>query len=54
VLFCGAVYGQELGWRRFPSVAPIGGFTLMAAWLLLGLSALTAGPARGPAGKKGR
>lgn len=42
VLFCGAIYADHLGWRHIPSMAPVGGVTLMAAWALLGLSALGA------------
>ena len=39
ILFCGAVYALAIGGIRLPSVAPIGGVTLMIGWLLLAISA---------------
>jgi uncharacterized membrane protein YgdD (TMEM256/DUF423 family) len=42
-LFCGAVYLHDIGGVRLGPVAPAGGVLLMAAWLLLGLSALLSG-----------
>ena len=40
ILFCGGVYAVAIGGVSLGSVAPVGGVTLMAAWALLGLSAL--------------
>ena len=40
LLFCGGVYGHELGGLPVGVLAPVGGATLIGAWLLLGLSAL--------------
>ena len=40
VLFCGTIYAVGLLGMRLGLVAPVGGTMLMAAWLLLGLSAL--------------
>jgi uncharacterized membrane protein YgdD (TMEM256/DUF423 family) len=40
ILFCGGVYAVAIGGVSLGSVAPAGGLTLMAAWALLGLSAL--------------
>lgn len=42
LLFCGAVYGQGLGWWHVPLAAPIGGSTLMLGWLLLAVGGLRA------------
>jgi uncharacterized membrane protein YgdD (TMEM256/DUF423 family) len=42
VLFCGTIYSLALGGIRLPALAPIGGTTLMAGWLLLCLSILFA------------
>ncbi|MBV9811334.1 MAG: DUF423 domain-containing protein [Acetobacteraceae bacterium] len=42
VLFCGGVYGQEiLGWP-VAMLAPVGGSTLIAAWLVLAAAAFAA------------
>lgn len=46
VLFCGTVYALALGGPALGILAPTGGFTLMAGWALLGLSALLGRPAR--------
>jgi uncharacterized membrane protein YgdD (TMEM256/DUF423 family) len=40
ILFCGGVYAVAIGGVSLGSVAPAGGIALMAAWALLGLSAL--------------
>ncbi|WP_043338926.1 DUF423 domain-containing protein [Belnapia moabensis] len=40
ILFCGGVYAVAIGGVSLGAVAPVGGMTLMAAWALLGLSAL--------------
>lgn len=40
ILFCGGVYAVAIGGISLGGVAPTGGVTLMAAWTLLGLSAL--------------
>ena len=40
VLFCGTIYAVGLLGMRLGLVAPVGGTMLMAAWLLLGLSAV--------------
>jgi uncharacterized membrane protein YgdD (TMEM256/DUF423 family) len=43
VAFCGGVYLQA-GWSiRVPNLAPLGGLSLMAGWVLLGLAGLRAG-----------
>jgi uncharacterized membrane protein YgdD (TMEM256/DUF423 family) len=43
LVFCGAVYGQGLGWWHVPGAAPVGGSTLMLGWALLLIGCL-AGP----------
>lgn len=43
LMFCGAVYALELKGVRLASVAPAGGMTLMAGWVLLALSCLRRG-----------
>jgi uncharacterized membrane protein YgdD (TMEM256/DUF423 family) len=40
VLFCGGVYAVAIGGVSLGAVAPTGGILLMAAWAMLGLSAL--------------
>ncbi|CAA9279512.1 MAG: hypothetical protein AVDCRST_MAG27-3910 [uncultured Craurococcus sp.] len=40
ILFCGGVYAVAIGGVSLGAVAPTGGMLLMAAWALLGLSAL--------------
>jgi uncharacterized membrane protein YgdD (TMEM256/DUF423 family) len=40
VLFCGGITVTYLGGPRLTAVAPAGGMTLMAGWLLLALSAV--------------
>ena len=40
VLFCGTIYAVELLGMRLGLMAPVGGTMLMAAWLLLALSAV--------------
>jgi uncharacterized membrane protein YgdD (TMEM256/DUF423 family) len=40
ILFCGGVYAVAIGGVSLGAVAPTGGILLMAAWALLGLSAL--------------
>ncbi len=43
LLFCGAVYAHQLGGIRLGPTAPVGGVTLILAWLLLAASALAGG-----------
>ncbi|MGC8469218.1 MAG: DUF423 domain-containing protein [Acetobacteraceae bacterium] len=38
-IFCGTLYGLALGAGMIAGAAPVGGTTLMAGWVLLGLSA---------------
>jgi uncharacterized membrane protein YgdD (TMEM256/DUF423 family) len=41
LLFCGDLCSRDfLGRPLFPNAAPIGGFALMAGWLLIGVAAL--------------
>ena len=40
ILFCGGVYAVAIGGVSLGSVAPAGGMTLMAGWVLLLLSAI--------------
>jgi uncharacterized membrane protein YgdD (TMEM256/DUF423 family) len=44
LLFCGAIYAHRLAGLTIGPIAPIGGITLILAWLLLMASALAAGP----------
>jgi uncharacterized membrane protein YgdD (TMEM256/DUF423 family) len=46
VFFCGAIYAHRLGGVALGPLAPVGGVTLIAAWLLLAASALAARPGR--------
>ncbi|SDB71150.1 DUF423 domain-containing protein [Belnapia rosea] len=46
ILFCGGVYAVAIGGVSLGAMAPAGGITLMAAWALLGLSAVFNTPGR--------
>ena len=43
LLFCGAIYAHQLGGVHLGPLAPAGGVTLIAAWLLLAISAVAGG-----------
>jgi uncharacterized membrane protein YgdD (TMEM256/DUF423 family) len=46
VFFCGAIYAHHLAGVSLGPLAPVGGITLIAAWLLLTASAIAARPGR--------